>query len=284
MTAHAPYQQIAVLFICVAVNLASAQEAVKKKVTYTTARNILYREAPAISEYARERCRLDVYHPSTTGFSTIVWFHGGGLKGGNRSIPKRLQEKGVAIVAVDYRLHPNVKAPVYIEDAAASVAWVFQHIEDYGGDPDRIFVSGHSAGGYLTSMIGLDKRWLKQHAIDADRLAGLVPFSGHTITHFTVRAERGISGEQPIVDDMAPLFHVRKDAPPTLFITGDRDLELLGRYEENAYMWRMMKVVGHESVELHELEGYNHGQMADPAFPLLLRFVSKYSSNTLVPD
>ena len=60
-----------------------------------------------------------------------------------------------------------------------------------------------------------------------------------------------------------------------LFVTGDRDLELLGRYEENAYMWRMMKVVEHPDVELHELDGYNHGQMAQPAHPLLLRFVKR---------
>ncbi|MCP4511270.1 MAG: prolyl oligopeptidase family serine peptidase, partial [Fuerstiella sp.] len=151
-------------------------------------------------------------------------------------------------------------------------------IQNYGGSAKRVFVSGHSAGGYLTSMIGLDKRWLAPYGIDADQIAGLIPFSGHTITHFTIRAERGIDGKQPIVDDMAPLFHVRKDAPPLLLITGDRELELLGRYEENAYLWRMMQVVGHADTELFELEGFNHGQMAEPAHPLLLRFVKKISS------
>ncbi len=55
----------------------------------------------------------------------------------------------MAVVAVNYRLYPKVKAPVYIEDAAAAVAWVFRHIEEYGGDPELIFISGHSAGGYL---------------------------------------------------------------------------------------------------------------------------------------
>jgi hypothetical protein len=88
-----------------------------------------------------------------------------------------------------------------------------------------------------------------------------------------VRAERGIDGKQPIVDDLAPLFHVRKDAPKVLLITGDRDMEMLGRYEENAYFWRMMKEVGHPNTELYELEGFNHGQMAEPAHPLLLRFM-----------
>lgn len=83
--------------------------------------------------------------------------------------------------------------------------------------------------------MGLDRRWLAANYIDADLIAGLVPYSGHSITHMTVRAERGIGDKQPIVDELAPLFHVRKDAPPMLLITGDRDLELLGRYEETAY-------------------------------------------------
>ena len=115
-------------------------------------------------------------------------------------------KKGLAVVAVNYRLSPKVKSPAYIEDAAAAVAWTFQNIEKYGGSPKRIFVSGHSAGGYLTSMVGLDKRWLKPHGIDANEIAGLIPYSGHTITHFTVRAERGIDGKQPIIDDLAPCF------------------------------------------------------------------------------
>ena len=151
----------------------------------------------------------------------------------------------------------------------------FKNIKKYGGSPKHIYVSGHSAGGYLTSMVGLDKRWLAAHKIDANAIAGLIPYSGHTITHFTVRKERGIDGKQPILDDMAPLFHVRKDAPPLLLITGDRELEMLGRYEENAYMWRMMQVVEHPDTKIMELDGYNHGQMAKPAHPLLLRFIKR---------
>ncbi|WP_197454785.1 alpha/beta hydrolase [Stieleria varia] len=245
--------------------------------SYATVTDILYRaNNDSLSDYARERCRLDVYHPTDkTGYPTVVWFHGGGLTGGNRSVPKALQDKGIAVVAVNYRLSPKVTSPTYVQDAAAAVAWTIQNISTYGGDPDKVFVSGHSAGGYLTSMVGLDKRYLAEHDIDADRLAGLIPYSGHTITHFTVRSERGIDGKQPIVDEMAPLYHVRPDAPPILLITGNRELEMLGRYEENAYLWRMLKVAGHKDVELMELDGYNHGQMAEPAHPLLLRFIDR---------
>ena len=244
---------------------------------YSTIENINYypESESEADEYIKERCVLDLYYPAEKeGYPTVVWFHGGGLTAGNKSIPKELKEQKMAVVAVNYRLYPKIKAPVYIEDAAAAVAWVFKHIEDYGGDPELIFISGHSAGGYLTSMVGLDQKYLKQHDIDANHIAGLIPFSGHTITHFTVRKERGIEGTQPIVDDLAPLYHVRKDAPPLLLITGDREMEMMGRYEENAYMWRMMKVVEHPDTRLYEMDGYGHNMLA-PAFPLLIKEVRR---------
>lgn len=243
---------------------------------YALVENVPYRDAssPGWNEAMEERCRLDVYHPvEAKGFATVVWFHGGGLRSGKKSIPRELKDQGLAVVAANYRLFPGAKCPQYIEDAAAAVAWTLDHIAEYGGDPDLIFVSGHSAGGYLTSMVGLDKEFLAAHGIDADRIAGLIPFSGHTITHFTVREERGIPGQQPVVDRFAPLFHVRADAPPLVLITGDRELEMLGRYEENAYLARMMKVSGHERTKLYELQGFDHGGMAAPAHAILLRHV-----------
>ena len=181
------------------------------------------------------------------------------------------------MVSANYRLYPKVNPPGFIQDAAAAVAWVFNNIEDYGGRSELIFVSGHSAGGYLASMLGLDKRWLKRFEIDSDQIAGVIPLSGHTITHFTIRNHRGIANTRPVVDEYAPLFHVRADAPPFLLITGDRERELLGRYEENTYLMRMMRVSGHEQVRLYELEGYGH-RMVDPAIPLVLAEIKRVKS------
>jgi acetyl esterase/lipase len=241
---------------------------------YQTESGLAYRPDSEPDVYARERCKLDVYHPvGASAAPAVVWFHGGGLTGGNRSVPSALKGQGIIVVAVDYRLSPKAKAPAYIEDAAAAVAWTFMNIARYGGDTNRIFLSGHSAGGYLASLVTLDRRWLAVHGMDPDRLAGLVPFSGQSITHFAIREERGLARTRPLIDDLAPVYHVRKDAPPILLISGDRNHELLGRYEESAYFWRMLKEVGHPSVELLELQGYDHGQMANPAFPILLRFI-----------
>lgn len=241
--------------------------------TYSELKDLSYYPDSIVTQdsYIEELAVLDLYYPTDKdNFATVVWFHGGGLTSGDKAIPRELKERGVAVVSVGYRLSPKVKVTSCIEDAAAAVAWVFNNIDNYGGDRSKIFVSGHSAGGYLTSMVGLDKSWLAKHNMDADQIAGLIPFSGHAITHFTVRKEMGLGATKVIVDNYAPLDHIRNDAPPMLLITGDRELEMLGRYEENAYMMRMMKVVGHKDIRLMELDGYDHGAMAKPAFPLLL--------------
>jgi acetyl esterase/lipase len=244
---------------------------------YELKENISYYSASVIKSdaYIKERCVLDIYYPKNVkNFPTIVWFHGGGLTLGNKEIPEYLKNKGVAIIGVNYRLSPKAKAVNSIQDAAAAVAWAFNNIKNYGGDSSLIFVAGHSAGGYLTAMVGLDKKWLQKEGVDANTIAGLIPFSGQCITHIELRKENGISEKQPVVDTLAPLYYVRPDAPPLLLITGDRELEILGRYEENAYMARMMKVAGHTQTQLFELDGYGHG-MTEPAFPLLMNEVNR---------
>ena len=245
---------------------------------YQTVTNIHYYDETTNKSdvYINERCILDIYIPKNVkNFSTVIWFHGGGLTGGNKEIPKYLQEKGIAVIGVNYRLSPKVNAAKAIDDAAAATAWVFKNIKNYGGNENLIFISGHSAGGYLASMVALNKDYLAKYNIDANQLAGIIPFSGHAITHFTIRKEKGFPEYKPLIDEFAPIYFVRADAPPMLLITGDRELELLGRYEENAYMLRMMKLAGHKQTTLYELQGFDHGGMAEPAFPLLLKEVKR---------
>ena len=263
------------LVLLLSVTLVYAQ-----KTEYTTVSNIpYYNEATANSDaYIKERCVLDVYYPKNTKeFTTVIWFHGGGLTSGNKELPEGLKDKGFCVVSVNYRLSPKVKVQKCIEDAAAAIAWTFKNIATYGGDNSLIIVSGHSAGGYLALMVGLDKKWLKADGIDANSIAGLIPLSGQTITHFEIRKERGIPDTQPVVDAFAPLYHVRADAPPLLLITGDREKEMLGRYEENAYMMRMMKIAGHKQTTLYELQGFGHN-MTEPAFPLVVQEIKRITA------
>lgn len=248
-----------------------------QKTEYETLRNVPYYPDSICKhdKYLAEQCVLDIYYPKNVkNFATVVWIHGGGLTYGTQQLPDLLKNNNLCIVGVNYRLHPKVTAPKYIQDAAAAVAWTFKNIAKFGGDTDLIFVSGHSAGAYLSLMVGLDKHWLAAENIDADKIAALIPFSGQTITHFTIRKERGIGDKQPVVDEYAPLYHVRGDAPPTLLITGDREMEFIGRYEENAYLYRMMKLVGHKQITLYELQGYGH-DMETPAFPIMLKYIKQ---------
>jgi acetyl esterase/lipase len=239
---------------------------------YVTESNINYYAAASdVSDaYRAERCKLDIHYPKNkTNNSTIVWFHGGGLTGGNKEFPPGLLNKGFIVIAVGYRLAPKAKVKDIIEDAAAAVAWVFKNIHKYGGSSKLIFVSGHSAGAYLDLMLTLDKRYLAKHDIDADSIAGLIPFSGHGITHFTARQEMGLKEVQPLINELAPLYFVRPTGHPIILLTGDRELEMLGRYEENAYLARMLKLAGHKNTLLFE--------MVSPGIPLLIKEVNKIS-------
>ena len=123
-------------------------------VQYKTDADIAYRSGPGLTDYMRSRCKLDVYYPAgKKDFATVVWFHGGGLKNGNRFVPSALKEKGIAVVPVNYRLHPKVKAPAYVDDAAAAVAWT-QNISRYGGSAKQVFVSEHSSAATSRAWSG----------------------------------------------------------------------------------------------------------------------------------
>lgn len=263
------------LFIASFQLLNAQSKITNQKTSYTFEQNIPYQKG---DEYILERCVLDVYSPeSKEDLPVLIYFHGGGLKRGNKYIPEYLKEKGIIVVAVNYRFFPEVSVKEIIGDAAISVKWVYDHITKYGGNPNKIFLSGHSAGGYIISMLGLDASYLMSVGLDPNQIAGLIPLSGHTITHMTAREEMGIGPLQPIIDQMAPLFHVKENTPPYIMITGDRELELLGRYEENAYMYRMMKLSSNKKTELYELQGYGH-MIVYPALPILLEKIKEISA------
>jgi acetyl esterase/lipase len=156
------------------------------------------------------------------------------------------------------------------------LAWTFKHIRQYGGRTDRIFVSGHSAGGYLALMLALDKQYLNACGADADSVAAYLPVSGQTATHYTIRKERGLPNGIPVIDQYAPANKARKDTPPIVLITGDRRLEMADRYEENALLASVLKNIGNKQVTLHELQGFDHGTVVGPACYLIREYVRKF--------
>ena len=251
--------------------------------------NIAYKAGSGLSEYERERSVLDLYVPDgESDYPVIVWFHGGGLtagdkaQGGQAEIARGIAAHGIGVASANYRLSPRAPFPAYVEDAAAAVAWVLENIGDYGGDPRKVFVSGHSAGGYLAAMVGIDETWLAGHAHALDALAGVIPVSGQMVTHATVRDERGLPSDRPLVDPAAPVFHVSAEAPPFLAIAGSDDLP--ARPEENRYFIAALKAVEHPDATYLEFEGRNHGtivtripEQGDPVAAAIAGFVSRHS-------
>ena len=252
--------------------------------------NIAYKTGDNLSEYETQRCKLDLYLPRNgKNFATLVWFHGGGLKGGAKDggetpkIARALAADGIAVASVNYRLSPKAKFPAYLEDSAAAVAWVRAHIAERGGDPERVFISGHSAGGYLTLMLAMDSRWLKPHGFTPDSFAGYIPLSGQTMTHYTVREERGIAKETIVADEAAPVFYCRKDTPPMLVLAGDHDMA--ARSEENEYLVAVLKGVGNMHVTFRQIPDRTHGSIAnnivkpgDPVRKAILDFIAAPTS------
>jgi len=254
----------------------------------TVVANQPFKTGDQLTDYEKERCKLDVYvPPNAKGYPTIVWFYGGALKGGGKKGVKDMAlsfaRAGIGVVAPDYRLSPKVKYPAYIEDAAAAIAWTHQHIAEYGGDAGKLFVSGHSAGGYLTYMVGLDPQYLHAFGLEPSVVRGYIPISGQTMTHYTVREERGIGQYTITADQAAPVYFTSKTTPPFLALYADHDMA--ARAEENEYLVAIMKGAGNKLIEGRLIKDRNHGTIAghlkdehDPARGAMLDFIGKLSA------
>ena len=155
-----------------------------------------------------------------------------------------------------------------------AVAWVFDNIAKYGGNNEQIYVSGHSAGGYLTLMVALAKEYMAKYGADADKIAKAYPVSGQTVTHYTIRKERGLPDGIPVIDEYAPMTHASRGGAPMILISGDRELEMLARYEENIHLQALLKNFGHDSV-LYEMQGFNHVSVLAPAVALITSDIKK---------
>ena len=259
-----------------------------------TLRDIAYKD-DVISQtpYEQERCKLDLTLPADAkGFPTYVWFYGGGLKNGGKDLRSEycaeirasLARAGVAVVTPDYRLSPKAKYPAYVDDATAAFAWTVKHIAEHGGDPRKVFIGGHSAGGYLALLVGMDPERLKPHGLTLASVAGIAQVSGQVFNHYTVREERGQARYGITSDEAAPAFHIRKSLPPILTIYAQNDM--LSRAEENMFFVTTLKAAGHtENYSLrvndrdHGTVGHNLRNDDDPARLAILNFIAKQSAH-----
>jgi arylformamidase len=134
---------------------------------------------------ANERQMLDVYAPENAkSLPVIFWIHGGGWQAGDKTSvqekPKAFVNKGYVFVATNYRFLPNVDMETIVRDIAKSIHWVHDHIAEYGGDPERLLVMGHSAGAQLAALVCTDARYLKAEGLNDAIIKGCVPVDGDT--------------------------------------------------------------------------------------------------------
>ena len=137
------------------------------------------------TEKADPRQVLDVYAPKDAkNLPVVFWIHGGGWQAGDKTDvklkPQAFMDKGFVFVSTNYRLLPDVDMGTLVRDVAKSFRWVHDHIAEYGGDPKRVLVGGHSAGAELAALLCTDERYFKAEGISFDVLIGCVPVDGDT--------------------------------------------------------------------------------------------------------
>ena len=144
-----------------------------------------YRKTSGIAYGSDPRQVLDVYVPVAAGTEprpVVVFFYGGSWQNGDRGnslfVAQALTSRGYVAVLPDYRTYPETAFPGFVNDAAASARWTRDHAHEFGGDPLRLFVMGHSAGAHLAALIATDPRYLASQAMSKTDLRGVIGLAG----------------------------------------------------------------------------------------------------------
>jgi acetyl esterase/lipase len=201
----------------------------------------------------RDRHQLDIYRPKGESKCPVLFFvHGGGWTIASKdevlgiygygTIGRCLAERGLVVVMPNYRLSPGVKHPEHIKDVARAFAWTCKNIADYGGDPERIFVGGHSAGGHLVSLLATDPAYLKAEGRSLKDIQGVIGVSGvyrledldlkellpahckRLTCDDKVNPIVSVFGKDPdVLKQASPIYHVRPGLPPFLLLNAGLD-------------------------------------------------------------
>ena len=244
--------------------------------------------------------RLDLYLPASRHFASVLFLHGGSLSGGDkedddyRGICQPVADSGVACASMNYRLFPAVKWPVPEQDAATAFAWMKSHISEYGGDPARVYLFGHSSGCLLASLLGTDPSFLAAHALKLSdiagvvamgcRLNGVVDASGATPEqirrHFARDPYDAAFGSIAALNDAVPAAHVSAGMPPFLILIAEAEQEnpplladakeFVARAEKAGARAKYMILPG----LTHYSAIHNARSAGDPTLRRILQFVS----------
>jgi acetyl esterase/lipase len=220
---------------------------------------------------AGDRHALDVYVPTNAKPSPalIVFFYGGSWQTGDRKdylfVGEALASRGYVTVIPDYRRYPEVTFPAFMDDAAAAVAWARAHASEFGADPNRVFLMGHSAGAHIAMLLATDRRYLARDGIDARTLAGVIGLAGPY--DFLPLQDSTLEAIFPAGSrtDSQPINHVDGTEPPIFLGVGTADHTV---DPGNTTRFSARLESAGDRFELKRYEGVNHamivGSMARP--------------------
>lgn len=190
--------------------------------TFTKTSSLAYGDDP--------RQKLDIYRPVTAlpDAPVVVFFYGGSWNSGSKDdygfVGEALASRGVVVVIADYRLYPQVRYPRFLQDGAQAVAWAYQHSAEYGGDPRKLYVMGHSSGAYNAAMLALDPQWLAGVGLSPSVFKGWIGLAGpYDFLPIENRDVRPVFFYPDSPPDSQPINHVSQSAPPSLLIASVDD-------------------------------------------------------------
>lgn len=251
-----------VLFVSLMSMLAGSPAAPAEKPTFR-----LVRDVPYLTDGSPKHT-LDLYVPEGRDSGpVIVSLYGGGLTAGDKVqetfIGERFAAAGIVTAVVNYRLTPEVTHPEHARDAAASIAWVKRHAGDYGGNPNQLFIIGHSAGAYLAALVATDERYLAAERLSLADIRGVVPVSAFFWVErpevAPVRDSRIWGADQAKWPDASPSRHVHGHVPPMLILYADGDEKW--RRDQNVDAAQALQAAGNSHVTIVQIAGRTHNSI-----------------------
>ena len=210
---------------------------------------------------------VDVYRPKPTvsgpGLPLVVFFHGGGWDDGDKNqyrfVGAALAETGLVAVLPNYRLYPHARRADFMADAAQSLAWARAHAADWGADPTKVFVMGHSAGAHIALLLALDERYLGGVGGTSRWLRGVIGLSGpYDFLPFTESYLEDVFGPPPAFPDSQPIHFVHAGAPPAFLAHGLKDQRV--RVANTQRLAAAMQALGN-AVETRYYASADHAQV-----------------------
>lgn len=192
--------------------------------SYVRTQDIAYGDLP--------RQKLDVYMPAradkASRLPTVLFIYGGRWSDGKRQdylfAAEALAAQGWVTIVADYRLYPEVRFPVFVDDMATAVRWARDHAGEYGGDPDKLFLMGHSAGAHIAAMLGADPRFLQARGLSPRQVRGIIGLAGpYDFLPLKDPDLKDMFGNGPELPQTQPIQHITGQEPPMLLITGQDD-------------------------------------------------------------